>query len=100
MIDEKIYIKCRIYIQIMENNGCDEVMENMQKCLMECKTNSKTHFSKQFTDLKKCENIRVYERSLGAAAGIQLVYAIHEIDAEKSYQIIYDTKSKVLTIKK
>ena len=82
----------------METNGCDEVMENMQKCLMECKTNSKTHFSKQFTDLKKCENIRFYERSLAAAAGIQIFYRTEKIDAEKSYQIIYDTGSKVLTL--
>ncbi len=84
----------------MENNGCDEILENMQKCLMECKTNSKSHFSKHFTDLKKCENIRVYERSLAAATGIQIVYKTYKIDAEKSYQTMYDTKSKVLTIKK
>ena len=82
----------------MENNGCDEVMENMQKCLMECKTNSKTHFSKQFTDMKKCENLRVYERSLGASTGIKIVYRRDKIDAENSYQIIYDTGSKVLML--
>jgi len=81
----------------METIGCDEVLENMQKCLMECRTNSKTHFSKQFTDLKKCENIHVYERSL-AAAGIQIFYRTDKLDAEKSYQIMYDTGSKVLTL--
>ncbi len=83
----------------MENNGCDEILENMQKCLMECKTNSKTHFSKHFTDLKKCENLRVYERSLGASTGIKIIYAIDKISAEKSYQIMYDTGSKVLTFR-
>ena len=83
----------------MENTGCDTVLENMQKCLMECKTNSKTYFSKQFTDLKTCENLRVYERSLGASTGIKIVYRTDKIDAEKSYQIIYDTGSKVLTFR-
>jgi hypothetical protein len=80
------------------NDGCNEVMENMQKCLMECKTNSKTHFSKNLTDLKKCENLRVYERSLGASTGIKIVYKTDELGAEKSYQIMYDTGSKVLTL--
>jgi hypothetical protein len=82
----------------METNGCDEVMENMQKCLMECKTNSKTHFSKTSLHISNCENIRFYERSLAAATGIQIIYAIDKIDAEKSYQILYDTGSKVLTL--
>jgi hypothetical protein len=83
----------------MENNGCDEILENMQKCLMECKTNSKTHFSKQFTDLKKCDNLVFYEKSLAASTCIKIVYAIDKIDAERPYQIIYDTGSKSLTIK-
>ena len=72
----------------MENNGCDEVMENMQKCLMECKTNSKTHFSKTSLDVSKCDNLVFYEKSLAASTGIKIVYAIDKIDAEKSYQII------------
>jgi hypothetical protein len=83
----------------METIGCDEVLENMQKCLMECRTNSKTHFSKNLTDLKKCENLLAYEKSLELSTGIQIVYAIDKIDTEKSYQIIYDTGSKSLTIK-
>jgi hypothetical protein len=83
----------------MENNGCDEILENMQKCLMECKTNSKTHFSKQFTDLKKCDNLVFYEKSLAASTSIQIIYKTNKIVAEKPYQIIYDTGSKSLTIK-
>jgi hypothetical protein len=81
------------------NDGCNTVLENMQKCLMECQSNTKTYFSKQSIDLTKCENIRVYERSLAAATGLKIVYN-HKIDEEKPYQIIYDTGSKSLTIKK
>jgi len=82
------------------NDGCNTVMENMQKCLMECQSNTKTYFSKQSIDLTKCENIRVYEKSLAASTSIQIIYKTNKIVAEKPYQIIYDTGSKSLTIKK
>lgn len=81
------------------NDGCNTVLENMKICLMECKTNTKTYFSKQSMDLTKCDNLVFYEKSLAASTGIQIVYHIDKIVAEKPYQIIYDTGSKSLTIK-
>ena len=81
------------------HDGCDEIRENMQKCLLECRTNTKTYFSKKSTELAKCDNLVFYEKSLAASTGIQIVYATNKIIAEKTYQIKYDTGSKSLTIK-
>jgi hypothetical protein len=80
--------------------GCDEVIENMQTCLFECTSNTKTFFSKKSADLEKCENLIVYEKLLGEVTDIQIVYDIDKIDADKIYQIIYDTESKSLSITK
>jgi hypothetical protein len=84
---------------MVNNDGYDEVLENMKKCLFECKTNNKTYSSTKSIDLANCENLRVYEKSLLRMTGIQINYKINKIDAEKHYQISYDIGSKSLTIK-
>jgi hypothetical protein len=65
---------------------------------MECRSNTKTYFSKNYVELLKCDNLVFYEKSLAASTGIKIVYITDKIYAKKPYQIVYDTGSKSLTL--
>lgn len=92
-VQEEVYNKYK-------KHYCNEILENINRCLIKCRDNKKTHYFKNtFMDkfnISDCDNVLRYKENIEFDTKIKFLFLKNEIDTAKNYTIEYKLKDRLL----
>jgi len=79
----------------MNNNPCEEVLENIKYSLLHCKNNNYTYELKSPLNISKCDNILRFQFGLHAT---ETKIVLNNSNTVKKYSINYDVKERTIQL--
>ena len=79
----------------MNNDLCEEILDNIKSALLHCKNNKTTHTITSAFDIRSCENINKYQAGLYATK-TKIVLKVPEYSS--SYSINYKVNERTIEV--
>ena len=79
-----------------KNNSCNELLENIQRTLLECNDNKKNIEIKEIINFKECSNIFEWYKTVKESTNLKI--ECKNIILKKKYLIEYNVEKRLIII--